>query len=50
MAITYPFQVLRNYNANLTEDEFYRIVSLYDKSVAGQVNYNDFIRSALKGS
>ena len=42
------FQVLRNYSANLTEDEFYRIVSLYDQTVPGQINYNDFIRSALK--
>lgn len=41
-------QILKNYNANLSEDEFYHLILYYDKSGHGIVNYNDFIRSFLK--
>ena len=41
-------QVLRNYNANLSEDEFFHIMTYYDKRMNGRVSYNDFIKAVLK--
>ncbi|OWF48504.1 EF-hand calcium-binding domain-containing protein 6 [Mizuhopecten yessoensis] len=43
-------RVLRQFNMNLSEEEFYHLVSYYDKSLEGTVNYNDFIRAYLQYS
>lgn len=39
--------VLRQFNVNLDEDEFYHLLSYYDKHMDGKLNYNDFIRAYL---
>ena len=41
-------QILRNYNTNLTEEEFYDLMTYYDPKMQGQICYNDFIRAFLK--
>ncbi|XP_052831670.1 EF-hand calcium-binding domain-containing protein 6 isoform X2 [Octopus bimaculoides] len=41
-------QILRNYNINLTEDEFYSIVTYYDKDFHGNIDYNIFLKAFLK--
>ncbi|XP_069133814.1 EF-hand calcium-binding domain-containing protein 6-like isoform X1 [Argopecten irradians] len=43
-------RVLRQFNMNLSEEEFYHLVSYYDKNMEGMINYNDFIRAYLKYS
>lgn len=43
-------RVLRQFNINLSEEEFYHLVSYYDKSMSGVINYNDFIRAYLQYS
>ena len=41
-------QVLRNYNANLDEEEFHSLMSIYDKDLNGKVNYKNFLKAFLK--
>ncbi|XP_041351388.1 EF-hand calcium-binding domain-containing protein 6-like [Gigantopelta aegis] len=41
-------QVLRQFNANLTEAEFFDLLYYYDTKVDGNISYNDFLRSYLK--
>ena len=41
-------QVLRQYSVNLTEDEFFHLLSYYDKNMDGLIGYNDFIRAYLQ--
>jgi len=41
-------QVLRNNNANLSEDEFFHITTFYDKNTNGHIGYNEFIKSILQ--
>lgn len=40
--------ILRQYNVNLTEDEFYHIMTYYDKGMTGNISYNDFIGHFLR--
>lgn len=40
-------QVLRQFSVNLDEDEFYYLLSYYDKNMDGKISYNDFIRAYL---
>lgn len=40
--------VLRQYNVNLSEDEFYHMMTYYDKGMSGNISYNDFISHFLK--
>jgi len=42
--------VLRQYNVNLDEDEFYHLMSYYDKNMDGKISYNDFIKAYLQNS
>ena len=47
--LPYHFRnVLRQYNVNLTEDEFYHIMTYFDKGMTGNISYNDFIGHFLK--
>ncbi|XP_074648584.1 EF-hand calcium-binding domain-containing protein 6-like [Tubulanus polymorphus] len=39
--------ILKSYNMNLSEEEFYHLMSYYDKDLSGQVSYNDFIKAFL---
>ncbi|XP_046566155.1 EF-hand calcium-binding domain-containing protein 6-like [Haliotis rubra] len=41
-------RVLRQFNVNLSEDEFFHLMSYYDKNVGGCISYNDFLRAYLK--
>ena len=41
-------QVLRQFSANLTESEFFELLSFYDTRMDGNISYNDFLRSYLK--
>ena len=43
-------RVLRQFSVNLTEDEFFHLLSYYDKNMDGQIVYNDFIRAYLHNS
>ncbi|KAL3881564.1 hypothetical protein ACJMK2_027990 [Sinanodonta woodiana] len=43
-------RVLRQFNVNLMEDEFFHLLSYYDKNMDGNISYNDFIRSYLNKS
>ena len=40
-------RVLRQFSVNLTEDEFFHLLSYYDKHMDGLIGYNDFIRAYL---
>ncbi|XP_072165535.1 EF-hand calcium-binding domain-containing protein 6-like isoform X2 [Diadema setosum] len=40
--------VLRQFSINLSEEEFYQLMSYYDKDLNGKVSYNDFIRAFLQ--
>ncbi|XP_006816237.1 EF-hand calcium-binding domain-containing protein 6-like [Saccoglossus kowalevskii] len=40
--------VLRQFNINLSEDEFFHLMTYYDKEMSGRVSYNDFLRAYLK--
>ena len=40
--------VLRQFNVNLDEEEFYHMMTYYDKHMDGQLNYNDFIKAYLQ--
>ncbi|XP_070545178.1 EF-hand calcium-binding domain-containing protein 6-like isoform X2 [Ptychodera flava] len=40
--------VLRQYNINLSEDEFFHLMSFYDKDMSGKICYNEFLRAYLK--
>ncbi|CAH1799481.1 unnamed protein product [Owenia fusiformis] len=40
--------VLKQYNINLSEDEFFHMMTFYDKNLGGNVSYNDFIKACLK--
>ena len=40
--------VLRQFNVNLNEDEFYHIMTYFDKGMTGNISYNDFIGHFLK--
>lgn len=39
--------VLRQYNINLSEEEFFHLMTYYDKKLEGKVSYNDFLRAFL---
>lgn len=41
-------QVLRQFNVNLSEEEFFHLLSYYDKNLDGNISYNDFIRAYLQ--
>ncbi|VDI45640.1 Hypothetical predicted protein [Mytilus galloprovincialis] len=41
-------QILRQFNVNLSEEEFFHLLSYYDKNLDGKVSYNDFIRAYLQ--
>ena len=43
-------RVLRQFSVNLTEDEFFHLLSYYDKNMDGYIVYNDFIRAYLQHS
>ncbi|ESO84984.1 hypothetical protein LOTGIDRAFT_236027 [Lottia gigantea] len=40
--------ILRQFNVNLSEEEFTHMISYYDKNLDNQINYNDFIKFYLK--
>lgn len=40
--------VLRQFGINLNEDEFYHLLTFYDKDLRGQISYNDFIAVFLR--
>jgi len=40
--------VLRQFRVNLSEDEFYHLMSYYDKGMTGHISYNDFIGHFLR--
>lgn len=39
---------MRNYNVNLSEDEFFNLMTGYDKKMNGHIAYNDFVKTVLK--
>ena len=39
--------VLRQFNINLSEEEFFHLMNYYDRSLEGKVSYNDFLRAFL---
>ncbi|XP_028408457.1 EF-hand calcium-binding domain-containing protein 6-like isoform X2 [Dendronephthya gigantea] len=39
--------ILRKYNIELTEEEFYHLTTYYDKNVNGRIPYNEFIGAHL---
>ena len=41
-------QVLKEFHINLSEEDFYHLMCYYDKSLKGQISYNDFLRSCLQ--
>ena len=43
-------QILRQFNVNLSEEEFFHLLSYYDKNLDGNISYNDFIRAYLQHS
>ncbi|XP_023929939.1 EF-hand calcium-binding domain-containing protein 6 [Lingula anatina] len=43
-------QVLREFNLNLSENEFYHLMTYYDKDLKGKISYNDFIGAFLRAS
>jgi Ca2+-binding EF-hand superfamily protein len=40
--------ILKKYNIELTEEEFYHLVTYYDKNVNGRIPYNEFIGAHLE--
>jgi Ca2+-binding EF-hand superfamily protein len=40
--------VLRQYNINLSEDEFFHLMTYYDRNLEGKISYNDFLRAYLQ--
>ncbi|XP_071941657.1 EF-hand calcium-binding domain-containing protein 6-like [Antedon mediterranea] len=40
--------VLRQFMVNLSEDEFFHLMTYYDKNLEGRISYNDFLRAYLK--
>ncbi|XP_077999888.1 EF-hand calcium-binding domain-containing protein 6-like isoform X2 [Glandiceps talaboti] len=40
--------ILRHYSINLSEDEFFHLMTFYDKDMSGKISYNDFLRAYLK--
>ena len=40
-------RVLRQFSVNLTEDDFFHLLSYYDKHMDGQIVYNDFSKAYL---
>ena len=43
-------RVLRQFNVNLEEEEFFHLLSYYDKNMNGKISYNEFIRAYLQQS
>ena len=41
-------QILRQFSINLSEEDFYHLMSFYDHQMKGRVPYNDFIRAFLQ--
>lgn len=41
-------RILRQFSLDLSEEEFYQLLSHYDNSMDGQVSYNDFIKAYLQ--
>lgn len=41
-------QILRQFSINLSEEDFYHLMSFYDHQMKGKVPYNDFIRAFLQ--
>ena len=40
-------QMLRKYKIDLTEEEFYHLMTHFDKDMTGKVSYNDFLKAFL---
>ncbi|XP_035663860.1 EF-hand calcium-binding domain-containing protein 6-like [Branchiostoma floridae] len=40
-------QVLKEYGINLSEEEFFHLMTFYDKGMVGKISYNDFLRAYL---
>ncbi|XP_022111865.1 EF-hand calcium-binding domain-containing protein 6-like [Acanthaster planci] len=40
--------VLRQFNINLSEDEFFHLMTYYDRCLEGKISYNDFLRAFLQ--
>ena len=43
-------QVLRQFNINMSEEEFFDTMKLYDKDMSGMISYNDFVRAFLRSA
>ncbi|KAL2102745.1 hypothetical protein ACEWY4_001913 [Coilia grayii] len=41
-------RVLRQHSVNLSEDEFFHLVSCFDKDAGGRISYNHFLRTLLR--
>ncbi|XP_076811807.1 EF-hand calcium-binding domain-containing protein 6-like [Clavelina lepadiformis] len=41
-------QVLRQFSINMSEDDFFHLLSFYDPKMSGRLPYNDFIRAFLQ--
>ena len=39
--------VLRKYNIELSEEEFFQLAAYYDKNVSGRITYNEFLGAFL---
>ncbi|KAK7503096.1 hypothetical protein BaRGS_00005722 [Batillaria attramentaria] len=40
-------RILRQYNINLSEDEFEQLVCNYERSASGDISYNDFVKQFI---
>ncbi|XP_033107844.1 EF-hand calcium-binding domain-containing protein 6-like isoform X2 [Anneissia japonica] len=40
--------VLRQFMINLSEDEFFHLMTYYDRNLEGRISYNDFLRAYLR--
>ena len=40
-------RVLKEYQINLSENEFFHILTHYARDLSGRINYNDFIRAFI---
>ena len=40
--------VLRQFNINMSEDEFFHLMTYYDRCLEGKISYNDFLRAFLQ--
>ncbi len=40
-------QMMQRFRVNLNEEEFYHLMSYFDKNMTGQVSYNEFLKAHL---